>query len=235
MEPESCPTSCASEIKACDHRTCPNLFCLVKDCLHSACEYEHSCSVLRRLSNYMHATLGQERLSSLTLLHMHYDNDIDATKAVDRCAALHPRCLEMNNMIYSWPVSKLITVLKLFVMLSCMSFKVIINWDIQFPKFFPRWWAPLALEPPSQNPGYTYVQQYTCASLAFQLHLSMLRHTKQPESTPYLLVRASGRATVQCGQTCWSNYINCLPRPCMLSKMSPKLLSEMLLTTQTNC
>ena len=36
--------------------------------------------------------------------------------------------------------------LKLFVMLY-MSFKVIIKWDIQLPKFFPRRWAPLVLEP----------------------------------------------------------------------------------------
>ena len=65
------------------------------------CECERSCSVLRRLSNYMRATMGQERLSSVALLHIHYDGDIDVTKVVDRFAAVHPRHLEMTNMIYS--------------------------------------------------------------------------------------------------------------------------------------
>ena len=49
----------------------------------------------------MRATMGQERLSSLALLHIHYDSDIDVTKVVDRFAALNPRRLEMKNIIYS--------------------------------------------------------------------------------------------------------------------------------------
>ena len=104
MEPESRPTSCASAIKACDPRTFPNIFILLKIACTlpiTSCECERSCSVLRRLSNYMHATMGQERLSSLALLHIHYDSDIDVTKVVDRFAALHPGRLEMKNIIYS--------------------------------------------------------------------------------------------------------------------------------------
>ena len=104
IEPESRPTSCASAIKACDPRTFPNIFILLKIACTlpiTSCECERSCSVLRRLSNYMRATMGQERLSSLALLHIHYDSDIDVTKVVDRFAALHPRRLEMKNIIYS--------------------------------------------------------------------------------------------------------------------------------------
>ena len=50
----------------------------------------------------MHASMGQERLSSLGLLHIHYDSDFDATKVVGRFAALHTRCLEMKNVKNSW-------------------------------------------------------------------------------------------------------------------------------------
>ena len=39
---------------------------------------------------------------------------------------------------------------------TCMSFQVIINWAIQFPKFCPWRWAPLMPEPPSQNSGYAH-------------------------------------------------------------------------------
>ena len=41
--------------------------------------------------------MGQERLSSLALLHIHYDTDIDVMKIVDRFAALHPRHSRMKN------------------------------------------------------------------------------------------------------------------------------------------
>ena len=103
VSPESRPTSCASAIKLCDPMTFPKHIHLAQNCLHSAFDWlcERSCSVLRRLSNYMHATMGQERLSSLALLHIHYDSDIDVAKVVDKFAALHPRRLEMQNMIYS--------------------------------------------------------------------------------------------------------------------------------------
>ena len=106
IEPESRPTSCASAIKAYDPRTFPNLFVLLKIACTlpvTSCECEHSCSVFRRLSNYMRASMGQESLSSLALLHIHYDSvsDIDVTKVVDSFAALHPRRVEMTNMIYS--------------------------------------------------------------------------------------------------------------------------------------
>ena len=104
MEPESHPTTCASALKACDPKTFSNLFVLLKIACTlpvTSCECERSCSVLRRLSNYMRATMGQERLSSLALLHIHYDTDIDVTKVVDRFALLHPRRLKMKNVIYS--------------------------------------------------------------------------------------------------------------------------------------
>ena len=104
MEPKSRPTSCASAIKACDPRTFPNIFIFLNIACTlpvTSCECERSCSVLRRLSNYMRATMGQERLSSLALLHIHYNSDINVTKVVDIFAALHPRGLEMKNIIYS--------------------------------------------------------------------------------------------------------------------------------------
>lgn len=103
MDPELRPTTCASAIKACDSKTFPNLFILLKIACTlpvTSCECERSCSVLRRLSNYMRAMTGQERLSSLALIHIHYDHDIQVAEVVDRFATLHPRRLEMKNMIY---------------------------------------------------------------------------------------------------------------------------------------
>ena len=39
----------------------------------TSCECERSASALRRLNNYMRATMGKDRLSYLALLHVHYD------------------------------------------------------------------------------------------------------------------------------------------------------------------
>ena len=101
---ESRPSTCAAAVKACDRMTFPNLFVLLKIACTlpvTSCECERSCSVLRRLSNYMRATMGQDRLASLALIHIHYDSDINVVKVVDRFAELHPRRLEMTSIIYS--------------------------------------------------------------------------------------------------------------------------------------
>ena len=55
------------------------------------CAYQQRCQVhtascLRRLNNYMRASMGKSRLSSLALLHIHYAN-------------LHPRRLELDSLI----------------------------------------------------------------------------------------------------------------------------------------
>lgn len=104
IDSESRPSTCAAAVKACDRMTFPNLFVLLKIACTlpvTSCECERSCSVLRRLSNYMRATMGQDRLASLALIHIHYDSDINVVKVVDRFAELHPRRLEMTSIIYS--------------------------------------------------------------------------------------------------------------------------------------
>jgi len=67
------------------------------DCLTKAesfrCAYEQP--------SHSIATMGQDRLTSLALLHIHYDSDINVTKVVDRFAEVHPRRLEMTSIIYS--------------------------------------------------------------------------------------------------------------------------------------
>ena len=66
----------------------------------TSCECERSCSVLRRLSNYTSSTMGQDRLTSLALMNIHYAHDIDLDMVVKRFCELHPRRLEMTNLIF---------------------------------------------------------------------------------------------------------------------------------------
>ena len=44
-------------------------------------------------------SMGMSRLSSLALLHIHYDMDVDLDEVVTRYAHLHPRKLELDSII----------------------------------------------------------------------------------------------------------------------------------------
>lgn len=77
----------------------PNIFCAVVilgTMPVSSCEAERSFSALRRIKNYMRTTTGQNRLSSLTLLHFERDivnkilrNDMDSL--INTFASKHGR------------------------------------------------------------------------------------------------------------------------------------------------
>lgn len=104
MAPDKRPSSCSQAIKECDRDTFPNIHTLLRIVCTmpvTSCECERSCSVLRRLSSYMRASMGQDRLSSLALIHIHYDHCIDLDEVVDTFAKVHPRKLEFQNIIYS--------------------------------------------------------------------------------------------------------------------------------------
>ena len=80
------PASPAEAIKVCDRDMFPNVSVLLQLACTipvTSCECERSASALRRLHNYMRATMGKERLSSLALLHIHYDRKINLDSAVD--------------------------------------------------------------------------------------------------------------------------------------------------------
>ncbi|KAL9971117.1 hypothetical protein ACROYT_G023604 [Oculina patagonica] len=87
MEPELRPASPAVAIKDCDDDLFPNISILLKIACTipvTSCECERSASTLRRLNNYMRASMGKERLSNLALLHIHYDTPVELdTKGVD--------------------------------------------------------------------------------------------------------------------------------------------------------
>ncbi len=50
------------------------------------------------LYTYMRASMGQDRLSSLCLLHIHYDRTIDL-EAVNIYSQMHPRQMELEFLI----------------------------------------------------------------------------------------------------------------------------------------
>ena len=98
-EPEITP---AAAIKDCDSDLYPNIRVLLQVACTlpvTSCECERRASALRRLQNYTRASMRMSRLSSLALLHIHYDMHVNLDEVVTRYAHLHPRKLELDSII----------------------------------------------------------------------------------------------------------------------------------------
>ena len=98
------PSSCASAIKECDVMMYPNIFKLLKIACTlpvTSCECERSASTLRRLNTFMRSSMGEDRMSSLALIHTHYDMALDLDEAVDLYSKMHPRRLELMSVLMS--------------------------------------------------------------------------------------------------------------------------------------
>ena len=101
-ESNSRPSDCASAIKQCDKASFPNIFVLLQIACTipiTSCECERNASALRRLHNFMHTSTSEERLTSLALMHIHYNHPVDLDSVVDKFAELHPRRLKFTSVL----------------------------------------------------------------------------------------------------------------------------------------
>ena len=65
----------------------------------TSCSSERSFSTLKRIKTYLRSTWGNERLTSLALMHIHRDVvPVCLQEMVDKFARLHPRRLKLMNM-----------------------------------------------------------------------------------------------------------------------------------------
>ena len=99
---EQTSSSCAQAIKECDTQRYPNISQLLK----LACtlpvtsgECERSASTLKRLNTFMRASMHEDRLSALALIHTHHDMSADVEEAVDIFAKLHPRRRQLTSVL----------------------------------------------------------------------------------------------------------------------------------------
>lgn len=96
------PTTCASAVKVCDSRLFPNIHVLLQIVCTlpvTSCECERNASALRRLHNFMRARMTESRLTSLALMHIHYQHSIDLDTVVQMFAELHPRRLQLSSVL----------------------------------------------------------------------------------------------------------------------------------------
>lgn len=97
------PATLIDTINVCPEKRFPNIFVLLKiGCTLpvTSCSCERGASTLKRLRNYMRASMSEERLTGLALMHIHYGCDIDLEEIVDNFAKRNPRKLELKNIIF---------------------------------------------------------------------------------------------------------------------------------------
>ena len=102
MEPQLRPASPAVEIKDSDAALFPNISILLQIACTipvTSCENERSASTLRRLNNYLRASMGKDRLPHLALLHIYYTTPMGLDTVVDCYARSHPRRLQLENLL----------------------------------------------------------------------------------------------------------------------------------------
>ena len=97
------PTTCAMALKECDNTLFPNLSVLlwiVCTLPVTSTECDRNAGVLRRLRNFMRAGMTENRLTSLALMHIHYQHPVDLDTVVQLFAELHPRRLQLTSVVF---------------------------------------------------------------------------------------------------------------------------------------
>ena len=92
----------AKGLKVCDMDSYPNIYVLLKilGTVAVTCECERSRGVLKRLNTYLRASMGQNRLSALALMHINLDVAIDANRVL-KIFFKRDRALEFTNICAS--------------------------------------------------------------------------------------------------------------------------------------
>ena len=65
----------------------------------TSCSAERSFSGLKRIKSILRSFMTTERLTGLSLLHLHHDIPIDIEAAIDEFCRRHPRRLKMANIL----------------------------------------------------------------------------------------------------------------------------------------
>ena len=96
------PTTGASALKECDSYLFLNISVLLQilcTLTVTSCECERNASALRRLHTFMRAGMSESRLTSLALMHIHYEHSINMDTVVQLFAELHPRRLQLSSVL----------------------------------------------------------------------------------------------------------------------------------------
>lgn len=101
-DPSTVPATVAATLEEIDSGMYPNItecFITFSTLPVTTCECERNVSALRRLKTYLRNTMSQTTLTGLALLHIHYNMDIDFDEIIRRFARLHPRRMQLANIL----------------------------------------------------------------------------------------------------------------------------------------
>ena len=65
----------------------------------TSCSSERSFSALKRIKTHIRSSMTNDRLTSLTPLHVHHDIAVDIPQVIDEFARRHPRRLKLANIL----------------------------------------------------------------------------------------------------------------------------------------
>ena len=87
LDEESRPPTLQKALKECDQNYFPNIYILLRIACTlpvTSCENERAHSTLNNLKTSLRNSMGQERMSSLALMHIHYNKIVNLDDVVDR-------------------------------------------------------------------------------------------------------------------------------------------------------
>ena len=93
----------ATAIKECDEDHFPNIFVFLKIACTlpvTFCECQRSFSAMRRHRTWQRSTIKTERLTTLTIMNVHREAEVNYEKVVQQFLRLHPRKLDESTSIY---------------------------------------------------------------------------------------------------------------------------------------
>ena len=102
LSSQQLPNTPADALQLASYNMFPNIhkiFRLVCTIPVTSCECERSVSVLRRLKTYLRSSMGQERLSGLALMHVHYGMELNLEEIIDIFARKHPRRIMLADIL----------------------------------------------------------------------------------------------------------------------------------------
>ncbi len=103
VTPKERPQTLSEALRLCSPDDLPNLFTLMKlfaTLPLSSCSCERSASALRRINNYLRSTQTAERLTSLALIHMSYEIDIDIDTVCKLYLEKYPRRIKCASLLF---------------------------------------------------------------------------------------------------------------------------------------
>ena len=103
VEKSDCPASLAKAIKCCDKLKFPNIFTLIKiGCTLpvTSAECERSFSAMRRLRTWLRSTMISDRLSSLAIMNIHRNVEVDYKETAKLFFTLCPRKIQESSLIF---------------------------------------------------------------------------------------------------------------------------------------